>query len=175
MGTQAVQYDTAGNLLNTGSGSGTYSYTWDAEGRMGSVGSPAGTTVATYVYNALGQRVERSGSGVPSSPLYEVYDAFGNLAFVTNNGTMGESLIGLGGRNFAKYTPSGTFFLHADALGSWFFSYRLTAGKAAGPKSGPRATRERGQEPLFLREDALEWRYEQSPAGGCRRHGLPRA
>ena len=121
VGTQAVQYDTAGNLLNTGSGSGTYSYTWDAEGRMGSVGSPAGTTVATYVYNALGQRVERSGSGVPSSPLYEVYDAFGNLAFVTNNGTMGESLIGLGGRNFAKYTPSGTFFLHADALGSWFF------------------------------------------------------
>ena len=89
---------------------------------MLSVGSPAGTTVATYVYNALGQRVERSGSGVPSSPLYEVYDAFGNLAFVTNNGTTGESLIGLGGRNFAKYTPSGTFFLHGDALGSTFYA-----------------------------------------------------
>jgi RHS repeat-associated protein len=121
VGTQAVQYDAAGNLLNTGSGSGTYSYTWDAEGRMATVGSPAGTTVATYVYNALGQWVERSGSGVPSSPLYEVYDAFGNLAFVTNNGTTGESLIALEGRNFAKYTPSGTFFLHGDALGSSFF------------------------------------------------------
>jgi len=122
VGTQVVQYDAAGNLLNTGSGSGTYSYTWDAEGRMATVGSPAGTTVATYMYNALGQRVERSGSGVPSSPLYEVYDAFGNLALVTSNSTMEESLIGLGGRMFAKYTPSGTFFLHADALGATFYA-----------------------------------------------------
>jgi RHS repeat-associated protein len=125
VGSQNVLYDAAGNLLNTGSATGTYDYTWDAEGRMTSVGSPgpAGNTIATYVYNALGQRVKRSGTGVTGSPLYETYDAFGNLAMVTSNSTLVEDLIGpVAGRVFAKYTPNGTFFLHADALGSSFYA-----------------------------------------------------
>jgi len=45
-------YDSAGNLLQDGTGAGTHSYQWDAEGKMKSVDN--GTT-STYTYNALGQ------------------------------------------------------------------------------------------------------------------------
>jgi hypothetical protein len=40
---------------------------------------------ATYIYNALGQRAERTGSAVPhGGTLDEYYDAFGNLALLSD-------------------------------------------------------------------------------------------
>jgi len=62
------------------------SYTWDAEGRMATA-NLNGSTV-TYVYIALGQRVERSGSTVPNGgTLDEYYDAFGARALIINSPT----------------------------------------------------------------------------------------
>lgn len=49
----STPFDAAGNLL----GDGTYSYTWDAEGRNVSA-SQSGTTVTTNTYNAPGQAAE---------------------------------------------------------------------------------------------------------------------
>ena len=128
IGSQSVQYDAAGNMLQDGTGTGSHAYTWDGEGRMASVSSAPGTTVATYVYNALGQRVERTGSGVPNGGTldeYEVYpersrrDAFGNRALIMNNSTNVEDYIpAVAGRNFVKYTRGHTYFMHTNPIGS---------------------------------------------------------
>src|SRR5207249_191790 len=50
-------YDAAGNLTQDGTGTGTYIYAWNAEGRL-KTSTPNGGTATTYTYNALGQRVE---------------------------------------------------------------------------------------------------------------------
>ncbi|MGH9357055.1 MAG: hypothetical protein ACRD10_13065 [Terriglobia bacterium] len=62
--TSVYTYEAAGDLTDDG----THSYQYDAEGRMISVDS--GTT-ATYVYNALGQRVEKDVGGYYSEYVYD--------------------------------------------------------------------------------------------------------
>jgi len=62
--TSGYTYDASGDLTNDG----THSYQYDAEGRMISVDS--GTT-ATYVYNALGQRVEKDVGGYYTEYLFD--------------------------------------------------------------------------------------------------------
>jgi len=54
-------YDAAGNLQSDGLFNVT---TWDAENRISSVGG------ATYLYDALGNRVEKQGSGVTDTVYY---------------------------------------------------------------------------------------------------------
>jgi YD repeat-containing protein len=77
-GLQTVTYDAAGNLIQDGTGVGTHTYQYEAEGRLKSVDN--GTT-ATYYYNALGQRVQKQpGSGLPADYRYYWYDAFGQSA-----------------------------------------------------------------------------------------------
>src|SRR5205807_2537978 len=76
--TSGYSYDAAGNLLQDGTGTGTHSFQWDAEGRMKSVD---GGTTGTFAYNALGLRVQKTMSG---SSVYYYYDAFGSPAMVKN-------------------------------------------------------------------------------------------
>ena len=54
---------------------------------MTSVSSPSGgSAIATHIYNALGQRVERTGSAIGyGGTLDEYYDAFGNGALIINS------------------------------------------------------------------------------------------
>ena len=118
-GSQNVFYDAAGNMIENLGPVPSVGYTWDAEGRLASVASPYGSTVATYTYNALGQRVERSGSGVANGPMDELYDAFGNRALIWNNGAVWEYPVPtVAGRNYVKYQNGHTYFLHTNPLGS---------------------------------------------------------
>jgi YD repeat-containing protein len=55
--TSGYTYDAAGNLTTEGTGFGTHTYQWDAEGRLKSVDN--GSTLS-FVYNGLGQRVAGS-------------------------------------------------------------------------------------------------------------------
>ncbi len=65
------RYDTAGNTLTYG----TLTYTYNNRGRMKT--SKLGTTTTTYVVNALGQRIKKSG-GSAGTVLY-LYDEAGHL------------------------------------------------------------------------------------------------
>ena len=64
-------YDAAGSLLNDG----TYSYQWDAEGRLTAV-TLSGIVVSMNTYNALGQRVE---DVTQASTTEEAYGALRNF------------------------------------------------------------------------------------------------
>jgi RHS repeat-associated protein len=71
-------------------------------------------STASYVYNALGQRVSKT---VGSTYRGMVYDAFGQLMEYNNGHAETQDLVWLGGRPIATYV-AGTRFLHANALGS---------------------------------------------------------
>lgn len=110
-------YDAAGNLLNDG----VHSYTYDAENRITTV--DAGAT-ATYLYDALGQRVEKT---TPTSianecgttgTVFYVHDLSGHTAVYTPNGvnTCIDEIFAAG-RHLATYSGP-TTFSHSDWLGT---------------------------------------------------------
>ena len=102
------QYDLAGDLLNDGN----HQYAYDAEGRVITV--DAGAT-ASYTYDALGQRVQKTVGGSDSE---YVYDQSGQLNTVFGNGTMQRMYVNLDGLPLAEYFDNTTYFVHADHLGS---------------------------------------------------------
>ena len=70
---RAYVYDASGNPLATGAT--THSYYNSGRMKTASLGSAGATT---YVYNALGQRIMKSG-GATSKPVYFMYDEAGHL------------------------------------------------------------------------------------------------
>ena len=102
------QYDAAGDLLNDGN----HQYAYDAEGRVITV--DAGAT-ASYTYDALGQRVQKTVGGSDSE---YVYDQRGQLNTVFGNGIMQRMYVYLDGLPLAEYFDNTTYFVHADHLGS---------------------------------------------------------
>jgi RHS repeat-associated protein len=111
-------YDAAGNLLNDG----THTYTYDAENRIVKVAT-SGTTIATYAYDAGGQRVYRTGvindtcDGTGNRGY--VYDLAGHwILEVSNGGTECRSEIYAGSRHFVTDADGNTFFDHSDWLGT---------------------------------------------------------
>jgi RHS repeat-associated protein len=74
-GTRSVAHDAAGNIT----GDGVYTYAYSDRGRMSSATTTAGSVA--YGYNALEQRVSKSGPGalVPTGAAYFVYDEAGQL------------------------------------------------------------------------------------------------
>jgi RHS repeat-associated protein len=103
-------YDAAGNLLNDG----TYSYQWDAEGRLAAV-TLSGSVVSMNTYNALGQRVE---DVTQSSTTEEAYGAGGALLARYTGDTNSRSLVPFNGGLLAEYYCGGVIFDHPDELGS---------------------------------------------------------
>ena len=102
-------YDAGGNLT----GDGTHTYPWDAENRLQSVDN--GTTVS-FVYNALGQRVEKSAGGTNTEVAY---DALGNtIGFYVYPYFTQDFFMPVAGRQFVKYQDGVTYFLHGNSLGS---------------------------------------------------------
>ncbi len=99
--TQGYGYDDAGDLTAVPNGSGTDTYVYDAEGRIGSFnGGPAPNAGAGYTYDGDGRRVKKQ---VGAFTTVYVYD--------------------YGGRLIAEYTDeapelNGTQYLTADHLGS---------------------------------------------------------
>ncbi len=73
---QTATYDSNGNLLSVGTGSGTtYSFSYDAENRQTSLTDGSGTT--HYVYDGNGRRVQTIAPNATTTAF--VYDAFGQM------------------------------------------------------------------------------------------------
>jgi len=121
--TLGFTYDAAGNLTQDGTGLGTHTFQWDAEGRMVSVDGQAGQACQTswtdcFTYNALGQRVQKH-VGSPASYTYYYYDASGKLAMTKGASQVNEYLFP---GNFGKYYWTGsaweTDYTHKNLVGS---------------------------------------------------------
>ena len=119
-------YDSAGNLLNDG----THQYFYDAESHLIQVDGTAGTctsgsttgTTACYYYDAEGRRVWRTGFTADScdntGKRGYVFDVAGHVIVENNsNGTGCQGQVYVGERHFGRQ-GGGTFFYHADWLGT---------------------------------------------------------
>ena len=108
-----------------GTGTGSHTYQWDAEGRLLSVDSGA---TENETYNALGQLAQFS---TPTYVSNQPYDPAGQFLgqYNSSGGFWWEEDVRLGGRILA-YNLGGvhTVFLHKDALGS--------SRQATGPGGG---------------------------------------
>jgi RHS repeat-associated protein len=97
----------------------TTSYSYDGQNQLVGATMPSGN--ASYQYDAMGRRVERTTNTAVGAPIYYVYDNQDIVAMVDGSG----SLIGLFTRGPNIDEPlelrqgNGTeYFIHADALGS---------------------------------------------------------
>jgi len=104
--TQADTYDAAGNLLKDG----TVTYTYDARGRMATAVASGLTT--SYAIDGLGQRIGKSGTGVPAGGAAAFdYDEAGHLlGEYTSTGVVIEETVWLpnGGRATPVAVLTGT-------------------------------------------------------------------
>ncbi|HEV2177385.1 MAG TPA: RHS repeat-associated core domain-containing protein [Terriglobia bacterium] len=109
-----ITYDAAGNMTQDGTGVGTHTYTYDGENRLTQVDSGA---TQTFLYNALGQRVEWTAG---STTYDELFDVDGNRIAQAVGGVWNTGNFFLGSRMLGAYIPgTGTVqFFHANALGS---------------------------------------------------------
>ncbi len=105
-------YDAAGNLTQDGTGLSTHTYQWDAEGRLKSVDNG---TAATYVYNALGLRVEKQ---VGATYTEVIYNTASEPVGENNRTSWTQSLVPFNGRHVAHYQSGVTYFPHANTLKS---------------------------------------------------------
>ncbi len=81
-------YDNDGNLISAKTSTGTTTYTYDYENRLTSV-DQHGTVIATYTYNALGQRITIDDSGTKTWTIYSGTSADANsYADFTSSGTV---------------------------------------------------------------------------------------
>jgi RHS repeat-associated protein len=106
----SYSYDAAGNMTNDGN----HSYTYDAEGNITAVD---GGGTATYVYNALNQRVRTAANG---STTEYVFNASGQRVTEWNAAThaLNQGKYYWGGKPVAFYANSQTVFEHQDYLGT---------------------------------------------------------
>jgi RHS repeat-associated protein len=100
-------YDAAGNVTHDA----THGYTYDAENHLVQV--DAGST-ATYTYDAVGKRLEKTTS---AGHLDYLYDLAGNVAGEWNSTPIAHYDY-LNGQLVAEYIASTTYFIHKDHLGS---------------------------------------------------------
>jgi RHS repeat-associated protein len=160
-GTSASTYTMSGssNKLTSTSGVLSRSYSYDAVGntiassatvhsynhanRM-KTGKLAGGTDTTYVYNAVGQRVKKSGGAI-TSPIYFMYDEAGHLVGEYDaSGNLIQETVWLGDIPVATLRPNGAnvdvFYVHTDQLN--------TPRKISRPS-----------------DNALRWRWDPTPFG----------
>jgi RHS repeat-associated protein len=109
--TNGYAYDAPGNLTNDG----FHTYTYDAEGNITAVD---GGITATYVYNALNQRVR---TVVGTTAMEFVFNANGQRVSLWNGSTKAQirGQYYWGGTPVAYYLPGGAVqFQHQDWLGT---------------------------------------------------------
>ncbi len=95
-------------------GDGTYTYQWDAEGRLKSVNNGA---ARSYIYNALGREVEWHGDGRVSEDLTDLAGHYLGSVDPSTGAWTGERIPG-SSIYLAWYVNGGTTFFHYNALGS---------------------------------------------------------
>ncbi|MGH9397774.1 MAG: RHS repeat-associated core domain-containing protein, partial [Terriglobia bacterium] len=101
-------YDASGDLTNDG----VHSYQYDAEGRQVAVDN--GLT-ASYVYNALGERVERDVGG---SYTEYVFGKDGNPLGENNRTSWVDTWVDFQGQHIAHYENNETYFIHSNQVGT---------------------------------------------------------
>jgi RHS repeat-associated protein len=114
--TYALAYDLNGNLTtkqNTADAQDSTTYTWDARDRLIAIQAPGIT--ASFVYDALGRRIERSVNGESTRYVYDGIQAIGEI-----KGNQTTTLLpGLAvDEMIARYGNEGTRVFLTDALGS---------------------------------------------------------
>lgn len=122
-GTEPRDYDAVGNLIKIGSdnapGGARSVFGYDEGNRLSTV-SRNGTTVATYAYNAAGQRVRRTAYGIDTISLYDQAGQW--LGDYNGYGTPEQQLIWLGNLPVGVIVGSGTaaklHYVEPDGLGS---------------------------------------------------------
>ena len=107
---RTYSYDAAGNIT----GDGTNAYSFNQRRRMISANS------TSYIYNALGQLIEKSGAG---STTILMYDEAGHiLGEYTSTGALIEETIWIGDLPVATLQPNGSsisiYYIHSDHLGT---------------------------------------------------------
>jgi RHS repeat-associated protein len=120
-------YDNAGNALTFG----TVTNTYNNRGRMKT--AKVGSSTTTYVYNAIGQRVRKSGG--PAGTVLYWYDEAGHLLGEYNStGGLVQETVWLGDIPVATIrpgTPAVVWYVHADQLNAPRMVTRPSDNKAA--------------------------------------------
>ena len=122
-------FDANGNTIVKTDGTGSTSYTWDFENRLGSVTLPGAGGTVTFKYDPFGRRIYKSSS---SGTSVYAYDG-DNLVEETNatGGVVARYSQGLNiDEPLAMLRSSATSYYQADGLGS-VTSLTNTAGTAA--------------------------------------------
>jgi len=109
--TRTYGFDASGNITSYDS----WSFTYNKRNRMSGASSGANST--SYVYNALGQMIRKSGS----APGLMMYDEAGHLVGeYTSTGTLTQETIWLGDIPVATIRPNGTsydiYYVHTDQI-----------------------------------------------------------
>jgi RHS repeat-associated protein len=104
-------YDASGDLTSDG----VHTYQYDAEGRLISVDS--GTT-ASYVYNALGERVEKDAGGTYTE---YVFDKDGNPQGENNRTSWTDTWVDFQGKHVVHYQNGEAYFMHDNRIGTTAF------------------------------------------------------
>lgn len=104
-----LTYDANGNLTNDG----TNTYVWDARNRLVSI---SGGNLATFHYDALGRRTNKTIGSIASQFLYDGND----IAAEIGGSAVGTSYLRSLNIDepFVRQAGTGTEFYHTDALGS---------------------------------------------------------
>ena len=117
IGTSAFTYDANGNVTGNATGGETFGYGYNSRNRL-IVVQRNGQTVATYVYNAAGQRIAKTALLPQSISQRFAYDEGGQL--VGEYGTTNRDYIWLGDMPVAVVDTTGTAsmvnYIHADGL-----------------------------------------------------------
>ena len=107
---QTLTYDADGNLTNDG----TNAYTWNARNQLTQIQQGA-TTTASFNYDTMGRRSEKTVSSVTTGFLYDGP----NVVQETQGSTINPILTGLGiDERFARNEGSTRSYFLTDALGS---------------------------------------------------------
>ncbi|MBS0398041.1 MAG: RHS repeat protein, partial [Proteobacteria bacterium] len=109
--TRTYGFDASGNITSYDS----WSFTYNKRNRMS--GATSGANSTSYVYNALGQMIRKSGSATGLM----MYDEAGHLVGeYTSTGTLTQETIWLGDTPVATIRPNGTsydiYYVHTDQI-----------------------------------------------------------
>ncbi|WP_240435722.1 RHS repeat domain-containing protein [Ralstonia solanacearum] len=104
-------YDAAGNQT----GDGTIAYSYSDRGRLASVTNAGVTT--NYLYNALGQRIVKQGTNVPTGATRYMYDEAGHLIGEYDQaGNAIQETVYLGDTPIATIKNGTAYYIYADQI-----------------------------------------------------------